>query len=121
MTGHSAYTQALQLLNYTDTDGNVSPQLNTDLNKRALTVVNQILADVLHCSGGVVTQMETLADHMPIPPEAAPVMVYGIAMLLAQSESDGDNQQLYATLYNSTRSRIPNRNKRVRDTIPYPY
>ena len=120
MTGNSAYIQALQLLNYTDSDGNVSAQLNSDLSKRALTVVNQVLADVLHCSGGKVTTLQTLGDTLPITAEAEPVMVYGVATLLALSAEDGDNQQMFAQLYNEMRSRIPNRTKRVQDVLPYP-
>ena len=66
------------------------------------------------------TELETLADKLPLSDEAAPVMVYGVAMLLAQSESDGDNQQLLATEYNRMRRRLPNRRQTVRDGIPYP-
>lgn len=120
MTGNSAYIQALQLLNYTDSDGSVSAQLNNDLNKKALLVVNQILADVLHCSGGKVTQLQSLGDTLPITLEACSILVYGVAMLLAQSAEDGTAQVMYATLYNQMRSRIPNRTKRVRDVLPYP-
>jgi len=38
--------------------------------------------------------MEAVRDIMP----------YGVAMLMAQSEGDGDNQALFADLYNRKRS-----------------
>ena len=120
MTGWTVWHNALAVLNYTDSDGNVSAQLNADLNKRSLIIVNQILADLLHVSGGPIVALETMNDEIPLCAEACPVMVYGVAMLAAQSESDGDNQQMMAELYNRHRTRIPYYPRRRQDVLPYP-
>lgn len=120
MTGRTVWNNALAVLNYTNSDGNVSAQLNADLNKRSLVIVNQILADLQHVSDAPIVPLESMNDEIRLCAEAAPVMVYGVAMLVAQSESDGDNQQMMATLYNQSRNRLPRLGNRVRDTIPYP-
>lgn len=120
MTGRTVWNNALAVLNYTDGDGNVSASLNTELNKRSLVIVNQILADVLHCTGGPMTELETLGDKIPLCDEALPVLVYGVASLLALSAEDGTAQQMYATLYNQARSSLPRRSRSKRDVIPYP-
>ena len=120
MTGKTVWQNALALLNYTDGDGRVSANLNTELNQRSLLLINQILADVQHVSNAPVVPLERMDDEIPLPDEAGPVLVYGVAMLIAQSESDGDNQQMMAELYNRHRTRIPRRTTGKRDVIPYP-
>lgn len=41
-------------------------------------------------------------------------------MLLAQSEGDGDNQQLMAAIYNQKRSSIRRPGSRMADALPWP-
>ena len=41
-------------------------------------------------------------------------------MLLAQSEGDGDNQQLMAAMYNQKRGSIRHPAERVADVLPVP-
>lgn len=108
MTGEKVFERALVLLNYTDPAGNVSRRQNAEIFKRAVPVINAVLADVQHVSGGKFVQIEDIDADLPVSDDVAMrVMPYGVAMHIAQSENDGDNQQLMAQMYNSLRGSIP--------------
>lgn len=119
MTGEKVFERALQLLNYTDAHGNTSRRQNTELYKRAVPVLNQVLADVQHVSGGEFVQIEDIDEALPVSDDVAMrVMPYGVAMHIAQSESDGDNQQIFCTLYNQARSSLPKSSGKKQDVLP---
>lgn len=117
MTGRNVLQQALGLLGYQNME-EITGQ--SEILQRGLMAVNQIYADLHYIT--------TLRPHQPLADlaeelllsqrAAADVMPYGVAMLLAQTESDGDNQQLFAELYNRKRSSL-SRTDWVQDTMPY--
>ncbi len=119
MTGDQLIRQALLLLNYTNHRGEIDRCGSEELFRRGTAIINSVLADVLPIEGKPITALRTLNDELPAEEHtAAAVMPYGVAMLLAQSEGDGTNQQLMASIYNQKRSSIRRPAERVTDCIP---
>ena len=118
-TGREVLYRALQLLGYTNGYGEVDGTQDAELMKRGAAAVDQIAADLLRIERpeGCV---ETGVMDTPLPFSSEAVndaMPYGVAMLLAQGESDGDSQALYAALYSAKRAGVPHRSETVRDTF----
>ncbi len=108
-SGRDILKQALLLLNYTD----IYEQLDTDdeavIAKRGLAAVNQIYGDLWY-TGRKDPFLPLIDLDEPVllkDRQAKDVMPFGVAMLLAMSEGDGDNQQVYATVYNRKRMAAP--------------
>lgn len=121
MTGEELLRQALYLLNYTNNRGEIDTRNSEELIRRGVPIVNAVLADVLPIAGEPVSAIGTLEDTLPVAEDTAVrVMVYGVAMWLAQSEADGDNQQLMASIYNQKRNAIRRSSGRVADVLPVP-
>lgn len=123
MTARELYDQALRLLNYTNSHGELGNG-NYESQRRGLALVNQIYADIYRIENGHIPNnlLLTMQETPALSREATyDVMPYGIAMLIAQSESDSDNQSLFASLYNQKRSSTPRRQVSRIDTLPRPY
>ncbi len=116
MTARGVFERALALLGY---DTATADAGHAVLLQRALAFCNQIYADLHY--------LHTDADFAPLPgldseiylPGRAvyTVMPYGVAMLLAQSESDAGQQQLFAQMYQGRRSLVA-RHRKVADLLP---
>lgn len=119
MTGHDVVRQALALLNYTDTRADGSVPGGDGLNKRTLAFVNQIAAELWY--------RDNTAPYRPLTDLSAYVLLddvtartvlpYGVAMLIAQSDGDANNQTLYASLYDGRRV-ATRTGDRIRDALP---
>lgn len=121
MTGTEVIERALSLLNYTDPRGRVDPRQTTELHRRCLPLLNMILADLLFIKRQPLVEMKSAADEVPLDEATVlGVMPYGVAMLFAQSENDGDSQQLYAALYNQKRNTVTREIGRIKDSLPVP-
>ena len=114
-SGQDVLEQAVQLLNYMDIYGRIEDQQYAELYKRGLSAVNQIYADLWYSGkSDHFTPLRSLKDVVLLPQrQLEDVMPYGVAMLLALSEGDGDNQQLYATIYNRKRTASQASKRRV--------
>ncbi len=123
MTGHELLEQALTLLNYSDPRGRHDPITHAALYKRALPLINQIYADVWHIhSHEQFTPLASLSQTILLPSSiTAGVLPYGVAMLLAQTDGDADNQAIYSALYNQRRGEARTVSDRVLNRQPYPY
>lgn len=119
MTGTEIFKKALILLGYTDSLGEVSA--GNRLLVRALTVVNTVYADLFYITRGEgFAPLRSLSERILLPERALyDVMPYGVAAQLAQSESDGDSQQLFVLLYNQKRTALTG-GGRIADSIPGP-
>ena len=119
MTGNEMMKKALTLLGYTDSTGEISGEQR--FRSRALTVLNGIYSDLFyinHREGFV--PLKNTTDNIVLPErELNDVMPYGVAAFLAQSESDGDQQQTFISLYNSKRAALT-QSEAVGDMIPCP-
>lgn len=107
-TGRDVWERALRLLNYTDQNGRPDGLQYAELFKRALPLVNQIYADLWFSQQqGGFCELGHLDEQLHLSARLVQdVMPYGVAMLLAQTESDGDSQQLFAGLYNQKRAAL---------------
>lgn len=107
MTGRELIIEALRLINYTNTQGEIDLRQSGEIMKRGLTIVNTILSDVLKIEGKSAMRLAQLTDELPCEQDTAyNVMPWGVGMLIAQSCGDGDNQQLCAAMYNQKRGSI---------------
>lgn len=120
MTGQDIFRQAMRLLGYTDTLGDLDSAQNTEQYKRGLTVINQLVCDLsLSESGTMAPPLSSLRQELPLTERTArDVLPYGVAMLLAAAEGDGDNQQLFAALYDQKRVSVRQTYERRTDTLP---
>lgn len=119
MTGSEMMKKALVLLGYTDSTGEISGEQR--FRSRALTVLNGVYSDLFYIkhSDGFVP-LNKITDNIELSErELNDVMPYGVAAFLAQSESDGDMQQTFISLYNSKRAALT-KSEAVGDVIPCP-
>ena len=122
MTGREALEQAMRLLGYTDGAGRTDSVQYAELYRRGLACLNQICADLATVEKqGEPAILDGLDRPVPLSARSArDILPYGLAMLLAGAEGDGDSQRLYAALYNQKRSAAPRRGDRVEDVLPRP-
>lgn len=120
-TGMKVLRRVLELLGYVDTYGSADTVQDAELLRRALTAINQITAELWFQEQGeaAFTPITSLQQTIPLSDRAChTVLPYGVAMLLAQNEGDGDRQALYASLYNARRSTVGTTVTRRVDTLP---
>lgn len=103
MMGNEILKKAMELLGYTDSNG--AAQLTQRIKSRALTVINQVYSDLHYALYNTeFAPIEKLSDEIRLPTRILQeVMPYGVASFLAQSESDGDQQQFMVMMYNQKR------------------
>lgn len=121
MTGYKVLQQALIRLNYTTPLGDTDNGLNAEHLRRGLTVVNIVLADLQTVAGVELTQIADLQEELPLEKKVAVLAaVPGVAMHLAQGESDGDSYNRFATEYEQKRRLAARPHGRVKDVVPWP-
>lgn len=59
-----------------------------------------------------------VSGELPFRSTARDILPYGVAMLLAAAHGDGDNQQLFASLYDQKRVSVRSGYERRTDTLP---
>ncbi len=119
-TGLDVVTRALYLLQYTDANGVLDHRRNAELLRRALPVANQIAGELWYMeNSGVFPELSSLEQEVPLSQRTLDeAMPYGVAMLLAQSEGDGDSQQLFSALYNRKRAGVRRLTEARLDMLP---
>lgn len=119
MKANELLNDALKLLGYSDNDGNV--ELTGRIRSRAMAVVNLVYGDLWRtCNTGDFEKIKSLDDEIKLPNKAlGDVFLYGLAMHIARSENDGDQQQFFAHLYNSRRAGLTVMT-RVNNVLPRP-
>lgn len=117
MTGQEILKTAADLLGYNDANGNFL--LSARISSTAVTTVNRIYSDLWHiCNDTEFTPIKTLQEEIKLPERVLnDVMPYGVAMMMAQSESDGDQQQMYSVLYNRKRASL-SKTEKIQDVLP---
>ena len=108
-SGRDILRQALLLLNYVDLCEKLDDETQTAVVTRGLAAVNQIYGDLWY-TGREDPFLPLLSLDEPVllhDRQAKDVMPFGVAMLLAMSEGDGDQQQVYAAVYNRKRAAAP--------------
>lgn len=117
MKASELLSDALKMLGYTDSDGNT--ELTQRLRNRAVVTVNLVYSDLWRIFyKDCFEPIKSLGDEVNLPKEAlGDVFLYGLAMHIARSENDGDQQQYFATLYNARRAGFTQYDK-VKNTVP---
>ena len=121
MLASEIYNQACGLLGYNESNLNL-PSAADEISGAAISSINQIYADLFYSlnTGEEFKPIKRMTDEIILPSRILyNVMPYGVAMLIAQSESDGDNQALFASLYNQKR-RNRSRIGAMSDVLPTP-
>lgn len=124
MTGREAFEQAMRLLNYTDSYGDINGAKDAALFQRARALLNSIYADLFYTSHGpeeVFPELTDINEVLQLNDRIAQdVLPYGLAMLLAGSEGDGTNQAIFSRLYNAKRPSAAVRTMRRTNVLPTP-
>ena len=121
MTGYEVLQKALVRLNYTTPLGDTDNGLNTEHLRRGLEAVNTVLADLQHVAGVELTQITDLQEELPLDKMVVLLAaVPGVAMHLAQGESDGDSFNRFVTEYEQKRRLAARPHGKVKDVLPWP-
>ena len=115
MTAREVLNSALKLLGYTEANGN--SELPQRILNRAVAATNVIYSELSRAEGKKeFTPIKSLADKINLSDTVlAEVMPCGIAMMIAGSESDGDNQTFWAEIYNRKRSTVSHITERTNE------
>ncbi len=117
-TGKEVLECAMRLLGYTNHLGDLDNVRDAELFKLGAAAVTQIYNDLrrLDRAGNPQTALEHMTDPIGLSPVTIDdIMPYGVAMLIAQNEGDGDSQALFAGLYNQKRSSVPQCARSIRN------
>ena len=120
MTGQAMLKFATDLLGYSNANGNL--QLSARITGKALVNLNLIYSDLWRiCKDEEFIPLSNIHGEINLPERVLnDVMPYGVAMMIAQNESDGDQQQLYSVLYNQKRAAL-SRKDSIEDRLPRCY
>lgn len=112
MTALQILERALMLLGYTD-DGHCSR-----IKSRAIAVINAAYVDVCRAARADYVPIKSLSDVLTVENEiVCDVLVYGVAMFIAQSEGDTEIQSVYCDIYNKKRGSLA-ASDRIKDVLP---
>ena len=119
-TGRLVLERVLILFGYTGMDGRPDEVRDAALFKKGEAAVRQIYDELRRIDRmGGDSPLESMEQELVLSPAAIrDVMPYGVAMLLAQNEGDGDCQTLFSALYSRKRSSVPQRKRSVSDVLP---
>lgn len=122
MTGLNLFDEGMKLLGYVN-DSGVSGR--EEMLKKALPLINRVYSDLYYSFEAVPGEADGFKPLTAISQEIQlssavlnDVAPYGMAMYLAQSESDADNQALYASLYNQKKTR-GKRITTIKNSLPH--
>lgn len=102
MTGKNIFDRAIALLGYNSSGESFNDSV---LIARCDSIINAVyndLANELLRSGVIdkIMPLNSVNESIPLPKTVMnDCFLYGVAMWIAQSENDGDNQRFFARLY----------------------
>ena len=116
MTGSEVLQRSLQLLGYSESNGNL--HISQVVRNRALPVVNLVYAELSRNCGKDNKHIESLSDEINLPDRVLnEVMPLGVAMYLANAEGDANSEAFWGREYNAKRATL-SRVEKIKDTIP---
>ena len=111
MTGEEVLLKAMKLLGYANNQGNI--ELTQRIRSSATENINIIYADLSRIEGKDFSPITSLDTKIDLPDIIMyDCFLYGLAMNIARSEYDTDNQREFAILYNSKRTALSKTGKR---------
>ncbi len=119
MKANELLNNTLKMIGYSDSDGNV--ELTQRIRNGAIVTINLVYGDLWRIfNEGVFEPIKSLDDEINLPQQAlGDVFMYGLAMHIARSENDGDQQQYYTMLYNAKRAGMTQYTT-VKNVLPCP-
>lgn len=122
MNAMSLFEKAMEMLGYASAEGISGRE---DMLKKALTLINNVYAELHYAfqqkagDEDSFVPIVNINDSLNLPTAVLnDIAPYGVAMYLAQSEGDADNQSLYANIYNQKKVR-GKRIGRIKDRLPH--
>lgn len=122
MNAMSLFEKAMEMLGYTSAEGISGRE---DMLKKALTLINNVYVELYYAfqqkagEDDNFVPIVNINDSLNLPTAVLnDIAPYGVAMYLAQSEGDADNQSLYANIYNQKKVR-GKRVGRIKDRLPH--
>lgn len=117
MKAIEVFENTLKLLGYSDANGNA--QLTQRIRNRAVVAINAVYSDLFRIEGqGEFKAIKSLDEELELPQNVlTDIFPFGLAMFIAQNENDGDQQQFYASLYNSKRTLLT-KHGLIKDRLP---
>ena len=114
MKGKEMLDKVMAILGY-HKNGNLADRVSA----AALHFINLIYADLWPmCHNKEFKPLASLSEEFDLPAQVLyDAFPYGLAMLDAPSENDGDQQQIWASLYNQKRARL-SRSESIIDVMP---
>ena len=110
MTAYDIYARVLNISGHLNSgETTVEHQI---LIERMPDIINQICLDLK------IPQIKALDDEMNISPKQEDALCYGVAMLLAVSESEAEKNQLFTQIYNAKRAAVLSSKGTIEDTLP---
>lgn len=102
MEANKIFNSALNLLGY---DTSNIPERLKSVAVDNINIIYQDLWRIEH--EGDFTPIRSLSDRLDLSPNVlSGAMIYGVCSRLAQSESDGDQQQTFVMLFNAERAKM---------------
>ena len=119
MKANEIINTSLKLLGYTSVTGNA--QLNSRIMNKAVSIVNVVYADLWNKEHTEEFEpIINLDDEIKLSKNVTDIMAFGVAAFIAQSENDGDQQQLWMSTYNNKLRRLTKITTR-KDVLPRGY
>lgn len=117
MKANELLNNALKMLGYSDSDGNI--ELTQRIKNSAIVKVNLVYSELWRIfNTGEFTPIKSLGQEIMLPEKVlSEAFIYGLAMHIARSENDGDQQQFFTYLYNAKRAGLTQYEK-VKNIIP---
>ena len=122
MTVQDLLNNVYRKLGYTDSNGEITGYGR--ITAKELQAVNDIYSELWYienkCSQGFIPAID-YSDTINLSERTLnEIMPFGVAMTLARSESDGDQQSYFSYLYNSKKNLLT-RSEKVKNKIPTPW
>ena len=112
MTAANIFLRAVSLIGYTG-DSHIE-----SMKQRAIPLVNAAYINVCRAKNIEFTPIKSMSDSLALEEELAlDVMVYGLAMFIAQSEGDDEISAFFCDLYNRKRGSLAT-SDRIIDVMP---
>ena len=104
MSANELLNNTLKMLGYSDIDGNV--ELTQRIKNSAIININLVYSELWRIfNTSEFKPIKSLSDEVNLPEKAlSEAFIYGLAMHIARSENDGDQQQFFTYLYNAKRA-----------------
>ena len=112
MTAANIFSKAISLIGYTG-DSHIE-----SIKQRAISLINAAYIDVCRAKNIEFEPIKALSDELLVDEKLAlDVLIYGLAMFIAQSEGDDEISAFFCDLYNRKRGSLAT-SDRIIDVLP---